>query len=136
MTLPVTAMTAAILALLIIYLSIQVVRQRLRTGTAFGAGSDPQMDMVRGCHSNLIEYSPIALLMLALLELSSANHLALMSLAASFLFARFLHVFGMHQHLAGKTIRFRQLAILLTWLVIAILAVWIICLGVTLNLLR
>ena len=107
MTLPVTAMTAAILALLFIYLSYQVVKQRVRTETSFGTGNDEHMDMVRGCQSNLIEYTPITLIMLALLELSSANHLATMGLAVAFMIGRFLHVFGMHQHHAGKTVKFR-----------------------------
>ena len=134
MTLPVTAMTAAILALLFIYLSYQVVKQRVRTETSFGTGNDEHMDMVRGCQSNLIEYTPITLIMLALLELSSANHLATMGLAVAFMIGRFLHVFGMHQHHAGKTVKFRQIAMVTTWTTMAILALWIIYLCVTVNL--
>lgn len=135
MTVPVTAMTAAILTLLFIFLSFQVVKQRVRTETSFGAGNDEQMDMVRGCQSNLIEYTPITLLMLAMLELSSANHLALMVLAVTFMVGRFLHAFGMHQHQAGKTPRFRQMAMLMTWLVMAALALWTIYICVTVNVL-
>ncbi len=134
MTLPVTAMTAAILTLLFLFLSFQVVKQRLRTETSFGAGNDEHMDLVRGCHSNLIEYTPITIIMLALLELSSANHIALMVLATIFIAARFLHVFGMHQHAAGKSVRFRQIAMMVTWLVMAILTLWIVYICVTVNL--
>ena len=135
MTLPVTAMTAALLALLFLFLSYQVVKQRLQTKTLFGAGNDAHMDMVRGCQSNLIEYTPIALIMLALLELASANHTALMVLAVIFLLGRFLHPYGMHQHSAGKGVRLRQIAMMMTWGVIAILSLWIIYLCVTINLL-
>ncbi|OAO00043.1 MAPEG family protein [Parasphingorhabdus sp.] len=135
MTVPVTAMTAAILTLLFIFLSFQVVKQRVRTETSFGAGNDEHMDMVRGCQSNLIEYTPITLIMLALLELSSAHHLSLMVLAVIFMIARFLHPFGMHQHQAGKGLRLRQIAMLMTWLVMAALALWTIYICVTVNLL-
>jgi len=93
------------------------------------------MDMVRGCQSNLIEYTPITLIMLALLELSSAHHLSLMVLAVIFMIARFLHPFGMHQHQAGKGLRLRQIAMLMTWLVMAALALWTIYICVTVNLL-
>ena len=60
MTLPVTALAAAICALLLIFMKFQVIGQRIRTETMFGAGEDAKMKMVRGTHANLAENAPIA----------------------------------------------------------------------------
>ncbi len=134
MTLPVTALTAAICALLMIFLLFKVVGQRLRTETGFGAGSDPKMDMVRGCHSNLVENAPIAILLLALLEMTDAHHWTLTGLAGLFLVARVIHIYGMYQHFADKTIKFRQLGVMGSTLSILAMALWVIYLFVTVNL--
>ena len=98
MTLPVTALAAAICALLLIFLKFQVIGQRIRTGTMFGAGQDEKMKMVRGAHANLAENAPIALILMALLEMTSAHHWTLTGLAAMLLIARGLHIYGMYQH--------------------------------------
>ncbi len=134
MTLPVTALTAAICALLIIFLMFKVIGQRVRTETSFGAGDDPKMDLVRGCHSNLIENAPIAILLLALLEMADAHHWTLTGLAALFLIARVVHIYGMYQHFADKTLRLRQLGVIGSTLSILAMALWVIYLFVTVNL--
>lgn len=134
MTVPVTAMTAAILALLLIYLAVQVVKQRLRTQTAFGVIDDERFKMARGAHANLSEHAPIALIMMGALELASANHLALMVIAVVFIAARFLHAFGMFRHLATENPKFRQAGVILTWLSSMAMALWIIYICVTVNL--
>lgn len=131
MTLPVTGLAAAICALMLIFLMIKVVGQRLRTETDFGSSDDTKMKMVRGCHSNLAENAPIALIMLAILELANVNHWGLTALAGLFLVARVIHVFGMYQHYEGKTLRFRQIGVMGTVLSIAGMAVWILYLFVT-----
>ncbi|MEP3225657.1 MAG: MAPEG family protein [Parasphingorhabdus sp.] len=134
MTLPVTALTAAICALLMLFLIFKVVGQRLRTETGFGAGNDPKLDMVRGCHSNLIENAPIAILLLALLEMTNAHHWGLTGLAGLFLISRVIHIYGMHQHFADKTIRLRQLGVVGSALSILALALWVLYLFITVNL--
>jgi len=134
MTLPVTALTAAICALLLIFLMFKVIGQRGRTETSFGAGDDEKMKMVRGAHANLAENAPIAILLIALLEMTNAHHWALTGLAGLFLVARVVHVYGMYQHQAGKTLRFRQVGVIGSALSIAVLAIWVIYLFITVNL--
>lgn len=131
MTIPVTGLTAAICALLLIFLMFKVVGQRVRTQTDFGASEDPKMKMVRGCHSNLAENAPIALIMLAILELANAWHWGLVALAGLFLVARILHVYGMYQHYEGKTLRIRQLGVVGTVFSLTGMAVWILFLFAT-----
>jgi len=134
MTLPVTAMTAALLALLLIFLAMQVIKERLRTQTSFGASEDERMKMTRGAHSNLAEHAPLALIMLGVLELAAANHTALMVIAAIFLFARGLHAFGMFRHQSAGQPKFRQVGVVITWLTMAAMALWILYICVTVNL--
>ena len=134
MTLPVTALTAAICALMLIFMMFRVIGQRVRTETSFGAGDDEKLDMVRGCHSNLAENAPIAILLLALLELANAHHWTLTGLAGLFLASRVLHIFGMYQHQAGNSLRFRQAAVVGSSISIMAMALWTIYLFVTVNL--
>ncbi|MEE9434610.1 MAG: MAPEG family protein [Sphingorhabdus sp.] len=134
MTLPVTALTAAICALLLIILMFKTIGERLRTETNFGTVDDERFAMVRGAHGNLAENAPLAIIMLGVLELANAHHMALTGLAALFLVSRVLHAFGMFQHQAGKTTRFRQAGVLGSALSMAAMALWIIYLFVTVNL--
>lgn len=134
MTLPVTALAAAICALMMIFLMFKVIGQRVATETSFGAGTDEKLQMVRGCHSNLMENAPIALILLALLEMTGAHHWTLTGLAALFLIARVLHIYGMYQHHGTGNVRFRQAGVIGTALSIVAMALWIIYLFVTVNL--
>lgn len=134
MTLPVTALAAAICALMMIFLMFKVIGRRVATETSFGAGTDEKLQMVRGCHANLMENAPIALILLGLLELANAHHWALTGLAALFLIARVVHIYGMYQHHDTGNIRFRQVGVIGSTLSISAMALWIIYLFVTVNL--
>ena len=134
MTLPVTALAAAICALLLIFMKFQVIGQRIRTETMFGAGEDAKMKMVRGTHVNLAENAPIALILMALLEMTSAHHWTLTALAALFLVARVVHIYGMYQHHGSGSVRFRQAGVMGTTISIVAMALWVVYLFVTVNL--
>ncbi|MGD8476722.1 MAG: MAPEG family protein, partial [Burkholderiales bacterium] len=68
-TLTVTALYSGSLALWFLVLSARVVARR-RTGIYLGDGGDASMQrLVRG-HANFAEYVPLALIMLAVLELA------------------------------------------------------------------
>jgi len=134
MTLPVTALAAAICALLLIFMKFKVIGQRVRTETMFGAGEDAKMKMVRGTHANLAENAPIALILMALLEMTSAHHWTLTGLAALFLIARVLHIYGMYQHHGNGSVRSRQAGVMSTTIAIVAMALWVLYLFVTVNL--
>ncbi|MEO9634215.1 MAG: MAPEG family protein [Roseobacter sp.] len=134
MTLTITALAAAICALMLIFMKFKVIGQRVKTETMFGAGDDDEMKMVRGTHANLAENAPIALILMALLELASAHHWTLTGLAALFLISRVLHIYGMYQHHGAGNLRFRQIGVLGTAISIVAMAFWILYLFVTVNL--
>ena len=136
MTLPVTALAAAICGLMLIFMMFKVIGQRVRTETMFGASEDEKMKMVRGAHANLAENAPIALILMALLEMAQAHHWTLTGLAALFLLARVLHIYGMYQHEGSGNLRFRQIGVMGSTLSIIAMALWILYLVTTRNLLQ
>jgi hypothetical protein len=113
---------AGLLALLLLVLSGQVVRLRLRHRVGLGAGSVPELERAIRAHANFCEYVPLALLLLAGLSLAgAAPGWALHALGLSLLIGRVLHAFGLARS-AGAS-RARQAGTVLTWLVLLVAAV-------------
>lgn len=59
---------AALLALYYIYLSINVIKIRKSAGISLGSGNNPILERAMRAHGNFIEYVPLALLLIYLLE--------------------------------------------------------------------
>ena len=127
MTLPVSALTAAICALLLLLTAIMTVKQRFRTGDAFGnAADDSALIAATRSHGNLAEHAPMFLIMAALLELSNANHMMLMILCSLFMAARIAHIIGLHmKHGEGKPPAPRSMGVIGTWISYAWAIGWI-----------
>ncbi|MEO1167319.1 MAG: MAPEG family protein [Pseudomonadota bacterium] len=126
MTLPVTAALAAALAALLLLLAVDTVRNRFRTQQAFGMGDDDKLTRASRAHGNLAEHAPIVIIMVALLEMSRANHMGLMVVAGVFIVARVLHALGLYMDppAQGSPPWPRAVGVTLTWLVIAALGAW------------
>jgi uncharacterized membrane protein YecN with MAPEG domain len=123
MPLPITSATAAVVALLLLFLAVQTVRQRLRAKQAFGDGGDKQLIYASRSHGNLAEHAPIVLIMIGLLENSGANPNILKWVAIVFVVARIAHAIGLHQPSEpGKAPLMRQIAVVVTWVVMLGLA--------------
>ena len=121
--LPITSTVAALCALLLLFTSIETVRQRLRLKTAFGDAGEPTLIAASRAHGNLAEYAPIVLIMLGLLENSSANSEILMGLGAAFVIGRIAHIIGLHQSSEpGQSPIARQIGVMLTWLALVALS--------------
>ena len=120
MPLPITSSAAAILALLLLGLAVQTVRQRLRLKQGFGDAGDQKLISASRAHGNLAEHAPIVLIMLALLENSGADPRILAWSAAAFVAGRVAHLIGLHQPAEpGKPPLLRQVGVIVTWLVMA-----------------
>ena len=123
MTLQITAITAALMGLLLLALAIETVSHRFRTQAAFGDAQDPGLIAATRSHGNLAEHAPIVLIMLGLLEYSGANATLVTSVAGVFVAARVAHVIGLHQKsVPGKAPLARQIGVIGTWLVMLVLA--------------
>ncbi len=114
---------AALLGLLLIALSLNVVLARRRFRVRLGVGTEDGMQQAVRVQANFTEYVPLAVVLLILAELTDmpmvAVHLAGLVLVTS----RLLHAWGL-SHSPGRTFgRFYGTAG--TWLVIIGLSLWL-----------
>ena len=134
MTLPVTALTAAICAIMLLATAIATVRGRFRVQAAFGDGGDAKLISASRSHGNLAEHAPLFVILVGLLEMADASHWPLTGLAVLFLAARAAHIIGLHQvHSAGKPPMLRALGVVGTWIAYAGAIGWTLFLVVTVN---
>lgn len=117
---------AGVLALLLLALSAQVSRMRARARANLGDGGDAALKRWIRVQGNFIEYVPIALLLLALLELAGAPRAWLLAGGSALLVGRLLHAWGLSHSSDWSVGRFSGTA--LTWLVLgasALAALWV-----------
>lgn len=91
----VTAIAASVLGLLYVRLSLNVIGFRRKHGVSVGDGGHEDLLRAIRTQGNLAEYAPIALVLLACLELNQTPIWITSILAASFVVGRLLHPFGM-----------------------------------------
>ncbi len=90
----VTPLYAGLLVLWFVVLSVRVVRARGR-GVWLGDGGDAGLLRVIRGHANFAEYVPLALVLLAILELSRFSIYVLHALGITLLVARLLHGYAL-----------------------------------------
>ncbi|MEP3562876.1 MAG: MAPEG family protein, partial [Marinobacter sp.] len=73
MIIPVTAVFAAVLGILLLVLSVLAVRFRLKYQIGMGVNDDPVFQATVRAHANLVEYAPLGLIMLAIAELNGVS---------------------------------------------------------------
>lgn len=121
----ITLATAGLLGLIYLGLSGNVSAARQRTKIAFGDGGGrpeaaPLMVAMR-MHGNFSEYVPIALILMAGIELAGGRHGLLVILAIILIIARLAHPVGLTRPAPNP---FRLVGILGTWLVILVASLW------------
>lgn len=93
---PVTAACAALFAFMITVLGFLVSLRRVKIGgVSFGDGGDVSLQRRIRAHGNFIEYAPLALICVGLLEAMGAWQLLVIGTAGSFALTRLLHAGGM-----------------------------------------
>jgi uncharacterized membrane protein YecN with MAPEG domain len=94
----ITLLYASLHALLLLALIAPISRHRHRHGIGLGSGGDPLLARKIRVHANFIEFVPIALLMLALLELAGLQAAWLWAFGGLLLLARLMHAIGLSRH--------------------------------------
>ncbi|MCW5702750.1 MAG: MAPEG family protein [Bradyrhizobium sp.] len=92
----ITAFYLAILALLYAALALQVAGLRRRNRVLFGDADNGRLRAAIRVHANFIEYVPIVVLLVALLEMSGTPATRVHLLMGGLLLARLLHPMGMY----------------------------------------
>ena len=91
----ITSLYAGALGLLAVALSMRIGPLRMRSGTSIYDGGDAQLALAIRRHGNFAEHVPLALLLLALVELGGGAPPLLHGLGGTLLVARVLHPFGL-----------------------------------------
>ena len=118
---PITLVSASLLGLLLVYLSVAVVKQRGRASASVGDGGDDKLQHAIRAHGNLTEYAPMGLILIGLLEGLHANHYVVLSIAVAFVAGRYMHglTFGKFE---GRN-PFRVWGVLLTFIALLVASV-------------
>jgi uncharacterized membrane protein YecN with MAPEG domain len=90
-----TGLYAALCALIVLGLTMNVVRLRRRFQVGIGDGGQQQLACACRAHANATETIPLLLLMLALVEINGASALAIHAYGGLLVLARAAHAFGL-----------------------------------------
>jgi uncharacterized protein len=120
MTVSITALYAAILALIIVALGINVTVHRVKLRVSLGDGGNAEMLRMIRLHGNAAEYIPLALLLMLAYEVNGGWHTALHVIGIALVAGRLIQTAAMWStEVAGPG---RGTGQTLTWLSIAALA--------------
>lgn len=119
MMLPITLTIAGAAALMNIWLAVRVSQLRVRHKVSVGDAGNARLASRMRAHANFVEYTPIFLILLALIELARGPQGWLWGVAIVYILARLAHPFGMDRPAPNPL---RMGGILVTWLVLVGLA--------------
>lgn len=128
MDLPITSITAAILAVMITAMSLGVSLKRQKLQVAVGHGDDHDLNRRIRAHANAIETVPLGLILLGLVEMADVISPFVWLLAALLVLGRLAHAAGMYRFntaLRGAGMVMTHLGSLIA----AVLLVWSCLLG-------
>ncbi len=113
---------AGILALIYVALSFYVIRGRFKNRVSLGDNNNVDMQKRIRAHGNFIEYIPLALFLVFLMEVLEANALFIHILCITLIIGRTVHIFGLLNK-DGASIA-RAGGMILTFIVIIIAAIY------------
>lgn len=116
-SLPITALYAALSGFLVIALAANVVRYRLGKKVSLGDGGHKEVTRAIRAHGNTVEYIPLALILMALLELNGGGDTALHLYGILLVGGRLLYGYGLLVPKSSANLA-RQLGVVTSWLVI------------------
>ncbi|WP_341895934.1 MAPEG family protein [Ferrovibrio terrae] len=119
----ITPLYAALCGLLLLVLGLVVIRLRQRHRVNTGDGGHDDLARAMRVQANFIEYVPLTLLLLFMLEMSRQPAWALHLLGAGLFIGRVLHAWG---YLSSPRLTFgRMIGIVLTLSVLGVTALWL-----------
>lgn len=119
----VTALYAGLLGLIAIGIAFRAGRLRGQLGVSVGDGGNGDLLCAMRRHANFTEWVPLALLLIALLELNGVNEAAIHWLGAVLVFSRIAHAVGIRPDTMKTLPRF--IGAVGTVLVTVVASVWL-----------
>lgn len=101
----ISAAVTALVGLLAAFLTVQVIRNRVRFGVDAGDGGHAALAQAIRAHANLVEQAPIVLLLLALAEAGGAYRWLIVGLGGALIVARLASAWGLSRSLGPSTAR-------------------------------
>jgi uncharacterized membrane protein YecN with MAPEG domain len=95
MDLPITSALAGFAAIFLVMLSLPVALRRRATKLSAGDGGDEAFNRKIRAQANYIEYVPLAVIAIGLVEMNGGSQMMVCGLAATLAAARLLHAFGL-----------------------------------------
>jgi hypothetical protein len=118
MHLTITSLYAGILAILLVILSVAVTAGRAKFKVDYGDGGNMTLMRRIRAQGNLAEYAPMALILMALLELGGTIGWLLHTLGIALILARLLHVYATYTE--TKVGLGRTGSTTVTWLILVV----------------
>ena len=104
----ITALYAALSALIICWLSLNVIKARRKNKVKYGDGGVLQLQIARSAQSNAVEYIPISLLLLFFLEYSGINVWFIHFMGVALVAGRLIHGFSiLSENIPGRVLGMR-----------------------------
>jgi len=119
--LPVTLLTASLLALLYLVLVVRVSHGRLSHKISMGDAGNKDMQARVRVHANFAEYVPLILILMGILETSNGNPFLLAVAGVLLLVFRICHAIGLPRPAPNML---RMIGAGGTFMLLAVLAVW------------
>ena len=114
-SIPITAVFVALLALMLVGISIRVTVLRARKKISFFDGGDPELGRALRAQGNFIEYVPLALGLMGLIEGLGAKPWLVYTFGAVLRAARLAHAWGLY----SDVFRARVIGTSATWFLLA-----------------
>ncbi|TAK44855.1 MAG: hypothetical protein EPO29_02600 [Betaproteobacteria bacterium] len=112
---PITAAFTALLALMLVAVSVRVTMLRAKKKVNLFDGGDEDLGRAIRVQGNFTEYVPMALALIGLLEWMAAKHWVVYALGIALLAARVVHAFGIYAGVFPA----RVIGTSVTWIVLA-----------------
>ncbi len=116
---PLTGLYAALCAVIVLALALRVIVLRWSTRTGLGDGGDRRLARAIRVHGNAIEYVPLALILMLIVELGGANRMLLHGCGIALVAARIAHAYGLARtagastgRVLGTTVTFATIVVL------------------------
>lgn len=119
---PVTSVTASVLTLIYLCLSVKVVTLRKRLRVSIGSDGHRNLDIAIRAHGNFSEYVPLMLILLLCAEAGQTWFAMLVTLAVAFIIGRAFHI--AHFLYDNRNFTFRAVGMMLTFIPMLLLAFW------------
>lgn len=121
----ITGLYAALMALLIVFLAVRVVLFRRSAKVGLGDGNNPELLKCIRVHANAVEYVPLYLLLMLVLELNQTLPALIHVFGIVLVVARLFHAWGVSRHSGVTTGRALGAGLTILGLVVmALLLLW------------